>query len=76
MFIAMNEDKSIVDRDGFNTMKVMAIADHIQIWINGKKVADVHDQTSDSGKIGFQVHPGDHFGKMKIVVKEAILQPL
>ena len=76
MFIAMNEDKSLVDREGWNTMKVRAWGNHLQIWINGHKVADVNDDSSDSGKIGFQVHPGAQFGPMKIVVKELLLKPL
>jgi len=76
MFLAMNTDKRIVNRDGWNTMKVQAQGDHIQIWLNGKQVADVHDKTTDSGKIGFQVHPGAEFGPMKIVVRELLLEPL
>ena len=76
MFLAMNEDKTLVNRDGWNTIKVRAQGDHIQIWINGHQVADVHDDTTDSGKIGFQVHPGKEFGPMKIVVRELLLKPL
>jgi hypothetical protein len=57
-------------------MKVRAEGDHIQIWLNGHKVADVHDDTTDSGKIGFQVHPGEEFGPMKIVVRELLLKAL
>jgi len=76
MFIAMNQDKSLVNRDGLNTMKVRAEGDHLQIWINGHKVADVHDDTTDSGKIGFQVHPGQQFGPMKIIVKEILVKRL
>lgn len=76
MFLAMNEDKTLVDREGWNTIKVRAEGDHLQIWMNGHQVADVHDNTSDSGKLGFQVHPGDQFGAMKIVVRELVLKPL
>ncbi len=76
MFLAMNTDKSLVERDGWNTMQVRAEGDHIQIWLNGHQVADVHDDTSESGRIGFQVHPGEEFGPMKIVVREMLLQPL
>jgi len=76
MFLAMNEDKSIVDREGWNTIKVRAEGDHLQVWINDHQVADVHDDTTDSGKIGFQVHPGDQFGPMKIVVRELLLKPI
>jgi len=76
MFLAINEDKSIIDREGWNTIKVRAEGDHLQVWINDNQVADVHDDTSDSGQIGFQVHPGDEFGPMKIVVRELLLKPL
>jgi hypothetical protein len=76
MFIAMNKDKTLVDRDGWNTMKVRAEGDHLQIWLNGRQVADVHDDLTDSGKIGFQVHAGKQFGPMKIVVREMLLKPL
>ncbi len=76
MFLAMNEDKTLVDRDGWNTIKVRAEGNHIQTWINGHKVADVHDNTTDSGRIGFQVHPGEQFGPMKIVVRELLLKEL
>lgn len=76
MFLAMNEDKTLVNRDGWNTIKVRAEGEHIQIWINGRQVADVQDDTTDSGKFGFQVHPGKQFGPMKIVVRELLLKPL
>jgi len=76
MFIAMNTDKTLVDRDGWNTMKVRAEGDHLQIWLNGRQVADVHDDLTDSGKIGFQVHAGKQFGPMKIIVREMLLKPL
>ena len=76
MFIAMNTDKTIVDREGWNVMRVRAQGDHIIIWMNGHQVADVHDDTSDRGRIGFQVHPGDQFGPMKIVVREILLELL
>jgi hypothetical protein len=76
MFLAMNTDKTLVNREGWNTIKVRAEGDHIQIWINDHQVADVHDDTTDSGKIGFQVHPGEQFGPMKIVVRELLLKPL
>jgi hypothetical protein len=76
MFLAMNTDKSLVNRDGWNTITIRAEGNHIQISLNGQQVADVHDQTTDSGRIGFQVHPGEVFGPMKIIVREALLQKL
>lgn len=71
LFLAINSDPSIVDKNGWNTMKVQTQGDHTQIWLNGHQTADVHDKTTDSGRIGFQVHPGKEFGPMKIVVREA-----
>ncbi len=76
MFLAINEDPTIVNREGWNTIKVKAVGDHLQIWLNGHLTADVHDTTTDSGKLGFQVHPGAEFGPMKIVVRELLLKPL
>lgn len=76
MFLAINTDKSIFDRDGWNTMRVRAEGDHVQVWLNGHLTADVHDQTSRTGKIGFQIHPGEQFGPMKMIVREIKLQPI
>jgi hypothetical protein len=76
MFLAINEDKKLVNRDDWNTIIVRAQGDHVQVWLNGRKTADVHDDATDSGKIGFQVHPGEEFGPMKIVVRELTLRPL
>ncbi len=76
MFIAMNTDPSLVDRNGWNTMKVRAEGDHIEVWLNGRQTADVHDDVSATGRIGFQVHPGEQFGPMKVIVREAKIKPL
>ncbi|MHC4755982.1 MAG: family 16 glycoside hydrolase [Planctomycetota bacterium] len=76
MFLAMNTDKALVDRDGWNTIVVRAEDDHLQMWLNDSKIADVRDRTSDSGRIGFQVHAGDAFKSMKIVVREVSIKPL
>lgn len=76
MFIAVNADKSIENHDDWNTIKIKAQGDHLQVWLNGHQTADVHDSTVDHGKIGFQVHPGEQFGKMKLMVKEATIQVL
>ena len=76
MFLAMNEDPTLVNRDGWNTFKIRCEGDHSQIWLNGRQVADVHDDTTATGKIGFQVHPGDEFGPMKIIVREMTLKEL
>lgn len=76
MFLAMNTDTTLVNRDGWNTMKIRCEADRSRIWLNGRQVADVHDDTTATGRIGFQVHAGDEFGPMKIIVREVTLQEL
>jgi len=76
LFLAINADKTLVNRDGWNTIRIQAQGDHLQMWFNNRQVADVHDITSDAGKLGFQVHPGNEFGPMKIVVREVLLKKL
>jgi hypothetical protein len=76
LFLAANLDKTLENRDGWNTIKIRAQGDHLQIWLNGHQTADVRDTTSDTGKIGFQVHPGAEFGPMKIVIREVLLREL
>ncbi len=75
-FIAINEDASIIDREGWNTMVIRAVGNRQVIFLNGTKTADVRDDVSMEGKIGFQVHPGDEFGPMKIIVREMTIRPL
>ncbi len=40
------------------------------IFLNGKKVADVRDDTSRRGRIGFQAHAGAQFASMRVLVKQ------
>ncbi len=76
MFIAMNKDPKLVKRDGWNTFFIRAEGDHVVIFLNRKKVADVHDDTTDHGTIGFQVHPGKEFENMKILVRTIAIREL
>ena len=46
MFLSMNIDKTIVDREGWNVMRVRAQGDNIIIRMNGHKVADVRLRTA------------------------------
>ncbi len=76
MFLARQLDKSLEKHDDWNHARILAVGDHIQLWLNGKKTADVHDSTYTRGKIGFQIHPGDQFKDMKIIVKEIRIRVL
>ncbi|MBN1492311.1 MAG: DUF1080 domain-containing protein, partial [Phycisphaerae bacterium] len=76
MFLAMNTDKSIVRYDDWNQATISAIGDHIVMTLNGHKVADLHDSTFQRGAIGFQIHAGDQFEKMRIMIKDIRIRVL
>ena len=76
LFLAINADKTLENHTDWNTIRIQAQGDHLQIWLNGRPTADVHDTTADSGKFGFQVHPGAEFGPMKIFVREVLVKDL
>jgi len=76
LFIAKNSDPKLEHADGWNTMEVQAKGDHVQAWLNGRQVADVHDDKTADGHIGIQVHPGDQFAKMKIEIREMKIRKL
>src|SRR5690606_21954914 len=40
----------------WNTIRVKAIGNRIETWVNGVQTADLRDDVSRSGFIGFQVH--------------------
>ena len=75
-FLATNKDESTFNRDGWNEVEICADGNHIQVTLNGTKVADITDDKYSSGAIGFQVHAGDQFRNMKIMVKEVTIMPL
>jgi 3-keto-disaccharide hydrolase len=76
MFLSMNEDPAIVNRDGWNTIKIRAQGDHLVITLNDVVTGDVHEDSFSRGKIGFQIHAGDQFKDMQITVREAVIEPL
>ena len=76
MFIAINDKPEIVNREGWNTLVIRSVGNRQVLILNGKKVADVRDDTSRQGHIGFQVHQGDDFQDMKIEVKQLDLRDL
>jgi hypothetical protein len=76
MFIAMNENPALVRRDSWNTFIVRAQKDHIVILLNGHKVADLRDGSSERGKFGIQVHAGAEFAKMAIRIADISVRPL
>jgi len=76
MFLALNTDPKLLGDRDWNTFVIRCEGDHLVIYLNGSKTADVHDKTSDHGKIGFQVHPGDEFKNMSILVRKVEIREL
>ncbi|MBI2433198.1 MAG: DUF1080 domain-containing protein [Candidatus Hydrogenedentes bacterium] len=76
MFIALQKDPKLEKRDAWNTFVIRAEGDRLTLKLNGVQTADVHDDSSSHGKVGLQVHPGEEFKDMKIIVKEALIRPL
>ncbi len=76
LFLAVNTDAALVNREGWNTLLIRAVGDRQNIFLNGKKVADVRDDTSDHGRIGFQVHAGAQFAKMRVLIKAVSIRQL
>jgi len=73
-FLTKNLDESIVKKDDWNAAEIVAKGPHIAVKLNGKVVGEFDDEQCRSGMIGFQVHPGDKFRNMKIMIKEAKLK--
>jgi 3-keto-disaccharide hydrolase len=76
MFLDMNEDPALVDKEGWNTMKIRAQGDHLVITLNGTVAGDVRDSSYASGRIGFQIHAGDQFKDMRLTVRRIRIREL
>ncbi len=50
------EIRKLLKKDEWNRYRVVCQGDHIQAWVNGVKVTDLHDGMTASGFIGLQVH--------------------
>ena len=75
-FLATNTNRETIDRSGWNKLVIRAQGDRLLITINEKKVADVREDSFTEGRVGLQVHQGDVFTGMQIMVKEFKLRPL
>ncbi len=50
------EIQTLLKKDAWNHYRVVCQGDHIQTWVNGVQVTDLHDNMTASGFIGLQVH--------------------
>jgi len=75
-FLSKVTDERVANREGWNTVDIAALDDHIRVTLNGVVVADLEDGKHRSGRIGFQVHAGEPYANMKIMVREVKIRPL
>ncbi len=75
MFLSMNENEKLVKKDDWNTFVIHCQGDHLITYLNGTKVSDVFDKSSDQGKVGFQVHAGSEFKDMAVLIRKVVLIP-
>ncbi len=73
-FLARNEDESIVNLNDWNTVLILCDGPHIVVTLNGHQTADLTDEKFAKGRIGFQVHAGEKYAPMRIMVKECKLR--
>ena len=50
------EARAAFKQNEWNSVRVLAVGDHMQTWLNGVPAADLHDAMTASGFIGLQVH--------------------
>lgn len=76
LFLATNKDPKLEKKDDWNTMIIKVKGDHLIVSLNGVVTGDVKENSFATGKIGFQIHPGDEFKTMKLTVREVSMRPL
>ena len=76
MFLFINKAKDLEKHNDWNTMLIRAEGDSLGITLNGVKTGEAHENSFATGRIGFQVHPGDEFKNMKVTVREVMLRDL
>ena len=48
--------KALLKEKEWNSYRIVCLGDHLQVWVNGTQVTDLHDSMTQSGFIGLQVH--------------------
>ncbi|MBL7133831.1 MAG: DUF1080 domain-containing protein [Phycisphaerae bacterium] len=76
MFITKNLKESLENRDGWNEARVRAQGDELTLWLNGTQTGQCRDKTLRKGKIGIQVHGGNGFKGMKMIIKKMEVRAL
>ncbi len=70
MFLTVNLNEALEYRDGWNEACVRARGDNLKLWLNGVLVGECREPSYRKGKFGIQVHPGDEFKGMKVMIQK------
>jgi HEAT repeat protein len=76
LFITKNLNESLENRDGWNEAHIRAKGEELTLWLNGKTTGHCKDDTLSKGTLGIQVHGGNGFKGMEMVVKRMDIRPL
>ena len=76
LFVTSNLDESLENRDRWNEGLVRAQGDSLTLRLNGHLVGQCQDDTLSSGRIGIQVHGGNEFKGMEVIIKQIEIRPL
>ena len=76
MFITKNLKESLENRDGWNVARIRAMGDDLTLWLNGTRTGNCKDNTLSKGRIGIQIHAGNGFKGMQMVVKKMEIRAL
>lgn len=70
-----DEKEKILKPDDWNTLRIRVEGDHVQTYLNGTKMVDMHDEKigQADGSIALQIHDG---GGIKVRWRNFKLQPL
>lgn len=72
----LSEKKGTLKEGEWNHFRVMAQGDHIQTWVNGVKISDLHDNKQLKGYFGIQHHgKGGTVKFRKIRARELAKEP-
>ena len=76
MFLSINPNESLENQNDWNEACIRAKGDALTLWLNGRTVGHCRDTSLPRGKIGIQVHGGDGYKGMQIVVKRIEVRPI
>ncbi|GAB4025895.1 3-keto-disaccharide hydrolase [Spirosoma koreense] len=70
-----DEKETILKPEQWNKMRIRVEGDHVQTWLNGKEMVDMHDAKigAADGSIALQIHDG---GGIRVRWKNLELKPL